>query len=169
MASSVADIRKANRKEIELPDGTKVEIKKIQISVFVGIGELPYPVTSSAIEDAKDQTAAVTKQLESEMGSDRLGERFNRNKQYLSRAIVAGSISPKFSDRPEDIDRDDVIHVDELGQDNFIFLAEAILDWSGHSGEGLADAEAFRKDGVGESSVSHGSEVPPSTNGDSSS
>ncbi len=128
MPSSPKEFRALSRKEITLPSGLTVEIRKLSAMDFVGHGEIPLP---SSGDDSAEKKPNFT------------GEQIVR---FAGLMLTKGSMSPHFSEKAEDLDNPDVVHISDLSNQDLTFAAAAIAEFSGFSKEAAAEAESFRKD-----------------------
>lgn len=154
MASTVTEIRQKQRKIVILPSGVEIEIKKILLASFIGVGELPLPQGETVPEmtDGEGQNKGQS----STKNDLRTIEEARR---YAARTIVSGAVDPRFSDRDEDREKEDIAHVDDLGEEDMHFLAGEILKWSGFTREVVADAETFRSDELSDNGRSSSGEI----------
>lgn len=155
MTSTVDDFKRRARKIVDLPSGLQVEIRKIQLIDFIDIGELPLP--SSEENTTADHVAPIARSMLS-------NEEIH---QYSDRTIVSGAVRPKFTDRDEDEDRPDRVHVRDLDQADFTFLVKEILKWSGIRKEVAAAADSFCPDTIGENGGRSGPALSQAASGDS--
>lgn len=153
MPSTISDARRRIRKLVTLPSGIEIEIRKVRLMDFVGLGELPFPSSQSKTSTNGDAPPGTLSRQEIE--------------SYSNRAIVAGCVDPPFSDRKEDETRDDVLHVRDLDQADWDALINQIFKWSGMAPEVAADADKFRGDEIGESRGRAGGKIREATDGDS--
>ena len=75
MSSSVEEVRKSARKEILLPSGLEIEIRKIRVEGFLNLGPIPYPSSHAPEEKPQPVTTALV----------------TEGNRYYSRAIVLGA------------------------------------------------------------------------------
>ena len=147
MTSSVQDFKKQARKTVILPSGLSVEIRKIRLMDFLDLGELPLP--SSGIEENGEGPRSESASRSKKISAAEI-------QRFSSRAIVSGSIAPKFTDQDDEEHSETLVHVRDLSWDDFRALAGEILEWSGHKKEVAAEAESFRAYGLGEDSPGAG-------------
>lgn len=147
-ASTVDEFKQQARKMVQLPSGLRIEIRKVWLTDFVGLGELPLP---SIEPETETQKSAI---------SDR------EVHQYSIRTVIRGAVSPKFTDQDDEDRRPDRVHVRDLNQVDFTFLVTAILQWSGIRKEVAAAAEGFRTDAIGENVGRPGPALPQAADGD---
>ena len=69
--------------------------------------------------------------------------------------------SPRFSDKPDDRDRDDVVHVEDLSMPDRLYLGNSILDMIGLSLEWAGQVQSFRPDTVSPPGPGASGEVSP--------
>jgi hypothetical protein len=135
MVSTAADFKKRNRKTVTLPSGLSVEIRRLTARDFVGVGEIPLPATQDVSEksvvDRARQLAADPDAMD----------------RYGHRAITRGVARPRFSDRDEDLGREDIAHVRDLDLLDYGALLVEILKFAGIYQEAGQTAESFRADG----------------------
>jgi hypothetical protein len=149
MPSSVEDFRRLLYKDLALPSGLSVQIRKVQAWDFLGLGELPVP-------QAAEKFAAIT------MGFTEDDSRSLR--RYTDRAMVRGVVKPPLTDAMdaggEPVYLPDRLHVTELSPDDYGALANAILQWSGLVAEEAQAIESFREDSQRTPGESIGGAVP---------
>ena len=148
MTSTAKEIREAQRMTVSLSSDITIVIKKIHLSVFVGLGELPFPQVAIKEDGEQPSTESNLSTIE-------------EARRYSVRTIIAGALIPRFSDQDEDREKDDIAHVDDLGESDLNKLAGEILKWSGFTKEVVAEAEAFRSDELGDNGGRPSGEVSP--------
>jgi hypothetical protein len=140
MPSSIEEFRSLFQRDVPLPCGLTVRIRKISSACFVGLGELPLP-TNGQGETNGDGDAP---------------ERRETLRSYSDRAIVSGAVMPPFSDRDEHMGSATALHVRELADADYLALSHAIMEWSGLTKEDATNAESFRPDEEREAGAAHG-------------
>jgi hypothetical protein len=144
MASSPAEFRAKVIKTVTLPSGLSVEIKKIRLKDFLGLGEIPLPVVNNEEGDQPVAPTSDTEESEYKVENLKLIDRYGKH------AITMAAINPRFSEKPEDLDNPDVVHLSLLTDEDLYSLITEILTWSGLNKEAGQTAESFRADRVGE-------------------
>jgi len=130
MASSVQDFKQRTTKAIKLPSGLEVVIRKVRELDFIGLPELPLPTSAEAKTPADIE--AWLKQ------GDNIAK-------FASVLISKAVIAPPFSNRPEDIDNEKVVHISYLDRADLSALCVEIAGFSGLTKEVAAEAESFRQ------------------------
>jgi hypothetical protein len=140
MASSVADFKAHARREFTLPHSKlTVAVRMITCSAFLGLGELPIPAVPEDLggnghgQSTPEATDARLKMLEV-------------NLAYADRAIVMAAIEPRISNKDEDRDRADVVHIEDLSQPDRLWLGNLILDMIGLNVTTAEQVQSFRED-----------------------
>jgi len=131
MPSSITEFRQRIYREVTLPSGLSVTIRKIQAWDFVGIGDLPIP----SVTNPEGEVMATTENL------DLL-------KRYTNRAIACGTVAPLMSDNPADQGSPDRLYVEELLPGDKEALALAILQWAGLVEETARAVDSFREESL---------------------
>lgn len=145
MASSLEEFRESLRKVVTLPDGgQQVEIRRVWQMDFAGTGELPEPPDDEKTPEESKKADEAT---------------INNILDRCRRIIIAGATSPRFTDDESVAAQGAALYVRELPQENFWFLASAILQYSGLTKEVRADADTFCPDGVGDNGEGPGQGV----------
>ena len=147
MPSTVEDFKKRSRKTITLPSGLGVEIRRLHLWDFVGIGEVPYP-------SSQESNGEIEREI--------TPEQMKEVHRYSAQAIVKGSVNPRFTDANEP----NAVDVRDLEDEDFQTLAESILNWMGIGRDEAEAANRFRGDAVGTISDGPSGEIPSVTNGD---
>ena len=150
MSSTVEDFKKRSRKTITLPSGLEVEIRRLHLWDFVGIGEVPYPSPQESSNSDKSEREITPEQMK-------------EVHRYSSQAIIKGSVNPKFTDANEP----NAVDVRDLEDEDFQVLAESILNWMGIGRSEAEAANNFRDDAIGTDGEHPGGEISPTANGDS--
>jgi hypothetical protein len=153
MASSIADFLALARQEVKLPHSKLVvEIEIIDCLAFLGVGELPIPATATelAINGDGPDTQAISAGV----------RRLQVSRAYADRAIVMGCVNPRVSDRPEDKNRQDVLHISRFSLPDRMFLGNKILEISGLSMELAEQVQSFREDPERPADPSPGGTLP---------
>ena len=152
MGFSIGEVNDKLRKVVKLPEsGLDVQIRRVWQLDFVGVGELPVPV------DGEENLESPPKKTPEEIDN------------ILSRArhiIIIGSVKPCFSDDCAEAARIQAAYVRELSQNDFWFLVEEILQYSGLKKEVKADADAFRADAIGDNGKGAGAGIRKAPDGD---
>jgi len=146
MASAPEEFRRKSRKAVTLPSGLEVEIRKVWAWDFIDLGEIPLPSAGKNTEGSRPRSEDT--------------------RNYATRAIVRGALAPEFSADWTDRHNPDVVHVEDLSQQDMEALSSAILEWSGLTKEVAAEAEAFRDNGIGEAGGSSGPTLREAPDGD---
>ncbi len=141
MVSTAANFKSRARKEITLPSGETVEIRRLSAIDFIGLGELPLPEGNGADETPEEKARRLKERLDAILKDP---DRINR---YSNRAVVKGVVRPRFSDKDEDLDNPNVVHVRDLDETDLAALVKGIMEFSGLSKEAGQTAESFRADG----------------------
>jgi hypothetical protein len=150
VTTSAEEIRRRARKTVTTPSGIEVEIRRLRLSDFLGLGEIPLPSTEEKEVRSTDAS------------------QWQRILLYGNRTVTRGVISPRFTDDDENTDPT-MAHVRDLTDQDLNFLIGEILAWSGLSKEVAADAEAFRPERVSQDGSGSGGEIPQiSSRGDES-
>jgi hypothetical protein len=151
MASTVLEFKAQARREFTLPHSKLVVlVQMISCASFFGLGELPIPVT-------EDEAQANGHGGD----SNRVWRAAEMNQAYADRAIVMAAVQPPFSDQPEDRNRDDICHVEDLSFADRAYLGAAILNMIGLNVQWAAQVQSFRSDAEREAGESAGGEVSP--------
>jgi len=143
MPSSIAAFRQLVYKDVSLPSGLSVTIRKIQAWDFVGIGDLPIP----SVTNPDGDVIATTENL------DLL-------KRYTNRAIACGTVAPLMSDQAQDQGNPDRLYVEELLPADKDALALSILQWAGLVEETARAVDSFREESLRAPGESLGGAVP---------
>jgi hypothetical protein len=139
MPSSVAEFKALAGRIITLPHShLAVGVRMISCAAFFGLGELPMPISAEESQAQGNGHAPQSTGLRT----------LELNQAYADRAIVMAAVSPPFSHKPEDRDRDDVVHVEDLSFPDRLFLGNAILEMIGLNMEWAAQVQSFRADPV---------------------
>jgi hypothetical protein len=153
-ASPIAAFKARVRTEVTLPySRLVVEIGILDCFAFVGLGELPMPVSEPEAHSNGTAPGASASAMAV-------------NLRLLDRAIAMAAINPPFSDRPEDRDRQDLVHVQDLTYDDRVFLGKAITEWAGLNRDLAAAVQSFRPDALGQAGESPGGEISQATERD---
>jgi hypothetical protein len=150
MGSSPAEFRAKIIKTVTLPSGLSVEIKKLRQKDFIRFGELPLPALSAvegpALSEEGDQPVAPTPPSDGGENTKSL----DLIDLYGRPSIVKAAVNPRFSDKPEDFDNPDVVHLSLLSDEDLYFLIQEVLTWAGLNKEAGRTAESFRADKFGD-------------------
>lgn len=152
MVSTISEFKQTASKVVTLPSGLQVKIRKIWMIDFIDLGELPFPASNEngSKSDLPDVVAVQ-----------------QRVHRLSARVIARGVVDPPFSDRDEDLGREDTAHYRYLSPDDFDFLTAEILKFSGFSKEVKAEADSFRIDGIGGDDKADGGDLRKASDGDS--
>lgn len=134
MASSIDEFRKLLPKELTLPSGLIVEIRKVQQWDLIGGEELPMPGGSIAGQGTAETTLEQVRYM----------------KSMTDRIILKGTVRPpltnQIDDQGEPLRLPDKLHLSELTQEDYVALASGIKEWCGLTQEDGKAIEAFRSD-----------------------
>src|SRR5262245_11677072 len=132
MASTVAEFKAQAHREFTLPySKLVVEVRMISCAKFLGLGELPIPITA---DEAPGNGHG---------GGVGRWQELAKHAGYADRAIVMAAVNPRFSNKPEDLDRDDICHVEDLSFADRAYLGNAILEMIGLNVEYAAQVQSF--------------------------
>lgn len=134
MASSITQFRQHVYRDLTLPSGLTVTARrKPDVSIFLGLGELPMPSNGEA--QAEGAVAA---------------EHLISVHRYTNRAIAATVVEPPMTDATGEDGKPvlhaTALHVTELDPDDYAFLAQEILRDMGLLRETATDVDSFRPD-----------------------
>lgn len=138
MGSTTQEFKAKNHKTETLPSGLIVEIRRVWQIDLIGAGELPLPH-----DDAEEDQGSPPSAAKPDTDATQKLIAFSR------RVILAGAVDPRFTDSEAEASQGQAAYVRELSQEDFFFLANAILSFSGASKEAKAEADSFRPDAVG--------------------
>lgn len=158
--ATVHDFRQRFYKDVTLPSGLVVRIRKITLAAFVGIGELPVPMD----EDAAAQ----------EGNTEQAAQRARQYLRYGHRTLAEGVVDPPMTDVLDDggkpVCPPDVLHAQELflsANEDYMALVTAIQTYSGFGQEVRAAVDTFRQDAISQDGGHPGREVSPVADHDS--
>jgi hypothetical protein len=151
MASTIEEFRRLIYREVTLPSGKVVQIKRVQAWDFIGLGELPIPTGGG-----KETDAEATLQLTL--------EDTRRLKKYSDRALVQAVVSPRLTDAYDDggepLCGPAYLHVTELLESDYQALVNEIFEWGGLTKEADTAIQSFRSDALSETGEGVSGHVP---------
>lgn len=134
MPSSAADFRRLARREITLPSGLIVEIRKVPAIDFLALGDVPLPKTETETENTQDVQDVLP---------------------FYDLMIVKGCVAPPFVARHQP-DTPDTVNIEDLDFTDYQALALNIATWSGLTAEVAQQAQSFRAQTAGEAPEADG-------------
>lgn len=146
--ASPQDFRTKVFKDVTLPGGLLVKIRSVQAYDLISKWDLPMPTTPEGEETP--ERAPETEETRQDT--------IDRGIAWRDGAILHGCVIPPFVPRGQGTE--DALGLDELGNDDYEALSQAILRHSGLAPEVAETVEAFRQDAERPDRGADGGEIP---------
>lgn len=119
MASTASEFRQRNQKDIVLPSGLAVKIRKLSPFEFLALGKMPLNLATTGDAEAVKQQVTQAIKEEPEMATS-----------VFDTVVCKGIVAPKVTADPKEAS-EEVLHISELG-DDLMEAFDAIMEFAGY-------------------------------------